>query len=191
MANILDVFFIFILVIVVSLLSGIIYLIYLPFKKRLLKSGKLNNRLNRRINLLLVLVPCLIFFVVYYFKDYRTPSKDRLEKMAAIHLPTKYKILKDEYQDMLQDYSVTYIIQFDKTSTMELIKNIKTSKFYNSNSSHNGAWKESDYITGDSPKAVWSKSLKGFDFSRQNGLTSYYIEVDTTTNNLKYNECAN
>ena len=186
----LDVFLIFILFIVVGLLSGLFCLIYLAFKKRLLKSGKLNDRLNRQINLIFIIIPCLIIFAIYCFKDYRTSSKDRLEKISTIHLPTKFRVLKDEYQDGLQDYCIMYNIEFDKTSSINLIKSIKTSKLYNSNSFHNKAWKKNDFITVDSVKAVWSKSPKGFDFNRQDGLTSYCIEVDTTTNILKYNECA-
>lgn len=186
----LDVFFFFISVITVTLLSGLLYLIYLPFKKRLLKLGKLNDRLNRRINSIFFLLPCLIIFILYCFKDYRTPSKDRLEKISAIHLPTKFKVLKDEYQDMLQDYCILYDIQFDSRSAKELIKSIIVSKFYNIKSFHNGSWQESNFITVDSVKAVWCKSPKGYDFSRQDGLTSYRVEVDTVNNILKFNECA-
>lgn len=114
----------------------------------------------------------------------------RLEKISDIHLPTDYEVLKDEYQDMKQDYCILYDIQLDKNATTELVKNIKTSKFYNNNSFHIAAWTENDFIAADSAKAVWSKSPTGFNFSRQDGLTSYYIELDTMTNILKYNECA-
>lgn len=185
----LDVFFIFILVIVVGLLSGLIYLIYLPFKKRLLKSDKLNGRLNRRINSIFILVPCLILFILYCFKDYRTSSKDRLEKISAVHLPTKFKVLKDEYQDMLQDYCVLYNIQFGNKENLQIIRNIRSSKFYNSNSFHKGVWRENDFIIGDSSKAEWSKSSKGYDFRKQVRGTSYHINLDTSSNVLKYEEC--
>ena len=190
MTDFLDIILIIILVIAIGLFGGLLYLIYLPFKRRLIKSGKLTDKLNRQINLGFVLLLCSLGVMVYFFKDYRTPSKDRLEKISDIHLPTDYKVLKDEYQDMMQDYCILYDIQLDKNATTELIKNIKTSKFYNRNSFHKGAWTENDFIVVDSAKAVWSKSPTGFDFSRQDGLTSYYIELDTLTNILKYNECA-
>ena len=174
-------------IIVIGLISVIIYLIYLPFKKRLIKSGKLTDKLNQQINRTFILILCLLAIVLYFFKDYRTPSKDRLENISGIHLPTDFKVVKDEYQDMMQDYCILYDIKLDKNATIELIKNIKTSKFYNKNSFHKAVWTENDFIAVDSVKAVWSKSPTGFDFSRQDGLTSYSIELDTLTNILKYN----
>jgi hypothetical protein len=185
-----DIFFIIIVVIGIGLFGGLLYLIYIPFKNRLKKSGKLTDKLNRQINRTFIISLCLVGVVLYCFKDCRTSSKDRLEKISNIKLPKDFRVLKDEYQDMWQDYCILYDIQLDNNATTELIKNIKTSKFYNKNSFHNGAWIESDFVAVESVKAVWCKSPTGFDFSRQDGLTSYHIEFDTLTNILKYNECA-
>lgn len=190
MIDFLDIIFIIMVVIAIGLIGGLLYLVYLPFKRRLVKSGKLTHKLNRQINRGFILSLCFLVVTVYFFKDYRTPSKDRLEKSSEINLPKEYKVLKDEYQDMMQDYCILYEIQFDKNATIELIKNIKTSKFYNKNSFHKGAWTEDDFIVVDSKKGVWSKSPAGYDFSRLDERTSYYIELDTITNILKYNECA-
>ena len=189
--DILDFLSIIFLVIVLGLFVGLIYLIYLPFKRRLIKSDKLTDKLNRQINRAFILLFCLLGAVIYFFKDYgRTPSKDRLEKISNVILPADFKVLKDEYHDMMQDYAILYDIEFDKKSTTEFIKSIKTSKFYNVKSFHTGAWKENDFIVVDRVKAVWSKSPKGFDFSGQegHGLPSYYIELDTVINILKYEE---
>jgi hypothetical protein len=185
-----DIFFIIIVVIAIGLFGGLLYLIYLPYKKRLKKSGKLTDKLNRQINRTVIISLCLIGVVLYFFKDSRTSSKDRLEKISDVKMPADFKVLKDEYQDMWQDYCILYDIQFDNNAKSELIKNIKTSKFYNENAFHKGAWTENDFITVDSVKGVWCKSPKGFDFSRLYGLTTYHIELDTVTNILKYNECA-
>ena len=133
---------------------------------------------------------CLTGVVVFCFKDYRTSSKDRLEKIADIKLPTNFKVLKDEYQNMWQDYCILYYIQLDKNSTTDLIKNIKSSKFYNESSFYKVEWTEGYFMKIEDGKAVWSKSLKGFNFNREDDLTSYSIELDTVTNILKYNECA-
>jgi hypothetical protein len=185
-----DKFFIFLIIIPLGLLGGLLYLIWLPFKKRLQKSGKLTDKLSSRINWTFLILPCIIGVVLYSFKDYRTPSKERLEKVSDIKLPINLKVLKDEYQDMWQDYCILYDIQLDNNSMPGLIRNIKSSKFYNKNCFHNGAWAEKDFISVDSVKAVWSKSPKGYDFSRPYNRTTYYIELDTVTNILKYNECA-
>jgi hypothetical protein len=185
-----DIICIIIVVIIIGLFGGLLYLIYLPFKKRLKKSGKLTNKLNRQINLTFVIFLCLIGVLLYCFKDYRTPSKDRLEKVCDVKLPTDFSVLKDEYQDMWQDYCILYDIQFDRSATTEFIKGIKSAKFYNPNVNPNSMLYDSLFIKVDNEKAVWYKSDKGYRFNRQDGLTSYSIELDTVTNILKYNECA-
>ena len=190
MIDILDIILIIIIVFAIGIFGVLLYLIYQPFKSRLIKSGKLTDKLNRQINLCFIVLLCFLGVIVYFLMDYRTPSKDRLEEISGVLLPTEYKVLKDEYRDMMQDYHIFYKIQLDKNATRGLIKNIKTSKFYNKNSFHKGSWAESDFISINSVKAVWSKSPTGFDFSRTDGLTSYYIELDTITNILKYNESA-
>lgn len=191
MIDFLDIILIIIVFIAIALFGGLIYLIYLPFKRHLIKSGKLTNKLNRQVNLTFILLLCLLSLTLYYFNNYsRTSSKDRVEKISNVNLPTDFKVLKDEYQDMMQDYCVLYDIQFDKNSTTKFIESIKASKFYNAKSLHKGAWTQNDFILTDSTKAVWAKSPNGFAFTRQDKLTSYYIQLDTVTNTLKYTECA-
>ena len=182
--------FIIIVIIVTGLFGGLLYLIYLPFKNRLTKSGKLTGKLNQRINRAFIISFCFFGVMLYYFKDYRISSKDRLEKISDIKLPADFKVLKDEYQDMWQDYSILYDIQLENHATTELTENIKASKFYNKSSFHEGAWTEKDFVAVDSVKAVWCKSSTGFVFSRQDERTSYHIELDTMTNLLKYIEGA-
>lgn len=185
MTNLLSIVFIFF---ATGIISGLAYLIYLPFKKRLIKSGRLNENRNRQIKRTILFSAFLLLIVLYYVKGYRTSSKERLEKISAVKLPENFKVLKDEYQDMLQDYSVLFDIQFDRNSTTELINNIKTSKFYKKDAFHKGAWVETDYVTIDSMKAVWCKSPTGFDFTGEVGSTEYFIKLDTVTSILKYEE---
>lgn len=175
----------------IGLLGGLLYLIYLPFKIWLLRCGRLSDKLNQRINWFYVLFLFLFSIVVFLFRDYgRVPSKDRLEKNAKIKLPKNYKVIKDEYQDMLQDYCIEYEIQFDKEGTKEVIQNIKSSPFYNAKSYHNGVWESSDFVTVDFKKAVWAKSPKGYDFANEIGRESYNIQFDSLNNKLHYQECA-
>ena len=180
-----DVFFVIIIIIALGLIGGLLYLLYLPLKKRLLKSGKISDKTNRQINWLFIVFLGLIGVILYYFKDYRTPSKNRLERISDVQLPTDYEVLKDEYQDMLQDYCIIYEIQFNEKASKKLISNIRTSKFYTKNSFTNELWKESDSVI-----SVWSESKNGYVFNKHDGLTTFSINFDTITNVLKYNECA-
>lgn len=184
-----DILFIITIIIVIGLLGGLIYLIYLPFKNRLKKSGKLTDKQSRQINWIFVLSLCLAGGVFYCFKDYRTSSKDRLEEISDIKLPANFKVLKDEYQDMLQDYCILYDIQFDNNSMTDLIGSIQSSKFYNPHVNSQSQLHDSLYISIDNEKAIWCKSNVGYRFSRQDGGTSYSIQLDTLTNTLEYIEC--
>lgn len=180
-----DIFFIIIVVIPITLFFGLLYLIYHFFKIRLKKSGRLTGRLNKQVNQIFVLSFCLIIVMLYCFKDYRIPSKDRLEKAADVKLPKGFKVTKDEYQDMWQDYNISYTIQFDNAK--ELVKNIKQSKFYNPNVKSNSIIYDSLYINIDNEKAIWYKSETGYVF-RRNAPASYLIKFDTLTNILRYSE---
>ena len=95
---------------------------------------------------------CLIGVVLYFFKDCRTSSKDRLEKVSDVKLPADFKMLKDEYQGMWQDYCILYDIEFDRNATTELINDIKSAKFYNPNVNPNSMLYESLFITVDKEK---------------------------------------
>ncbi len=185
-----DLFFIILLIVIIGVFGIILYLIYIPFKNQLTNSGKLTKKLRGRINWTFITLLILMFVFFYCIKDYRTSSKYRLEKASDVKLPENFKILNDEYQDMLQDYCIVYDIQFDNEAKREFINNIKDSKYFNENSFHDNVWKNNDTISIESNRAVWSKSSKGFDFTKQDGSTSYTIEFNTTTNVLKYNECA-
>src|SRR5947208_3258029 len=94
----------------------------------------------------------------------RTPSRIRLEKICRIKLPTNYKVLKDEYQDMITDYCILYDIQLDGKSSSDLIYNIKRSPFYNPAVRHDGIWSYDYFIKVDSMMGVWCRSKKGYDF---------------------------
>lgn len=164
-------------------------MIYLPFRKRLTNAGRLSKKLDKRINLSFFSFMISIGIVLFCLKNYRTSSKSKLEAISNVKLPSDFKVIKDEYQDMWQDYCVIYEIQFDNQASSELIQSIKSSKFYNAKSYHHGAWKDSDLILAGSIKAAWIRSPKGYDFGRLNGRTTYFITFDTLTNKLSYNEC--
>jgi len=80
-------------------------------------------------------------------------------------LPKDFRVLKDEYQDMWQDYCIFYDIQFDNNATTELIKDIQTSKFYNADVNPKSMLYDSLFITINKEKAIWCKSDSGYRFS--------------------------
>lgn len=119
----------------------------------------------------------------------RTSSKERLEKACDVVVPKDNVVIKDEYQDMLQDYAVIYKLSLSKTSLNEFISSIKKSKYYNSNGSHLGVFTDDLFLHVDSTKSVWCKSKEGYRFRKSgNKIPTYSIEVDTVTMIVEYQE---
>ncbi|PZP44363.1 MAG: hypothetical protein DI598_14620 [Pseudopedobacter saltans] len=182
-------FKIFIVFFILLLFGGIFYLIYLPVKLWLLKSGKLTKKQSNRINITYISILILsgIFLLLLGDKG-RTPTRERLESISKIKLPSKFKVLKDEYQDMLQDYCIQYEIQLDSNSRKDLILSIQSSPFYNSTSL--GRDDYPSYITINSVFALWFKNKNGYEFSKPYKQPTYSIQVDTILNKLTYQECS-
>lgn len=157
--------YLIIISIITSLIGGLLYLIYFPFKIRLLKSGKLTKRVSRKINLIYLVCLSLIVILLFCFRDYRTPSKDRLEKIADVKLPHDFKVIKDEYQDMLQDYCIIYTIQLTKQGQKEFVFSIKNSKYFVDKSLHKKVLDGSSLIKSSPENAEWIRTSKGFKFT--------------------------
>jgi len=183
-------FALLIIITILVVIGGALYLLYLPLKIRLLRSGRLSKKLSSKITGTFLGFLCIAGIVMYGFKDYRKPSKRRIEDVADVHLPAGYRVIKDEYQDMWQDYAILYDIQLQHTSAAELITAIRASKFYNPDAFHEEYWKENDFIMVDSTKAVWARSPQGYDFSVSDVTSRNNVDImfDTVTNILKYSE---
>ena len=167
---------------------GFLYLVYNILKK-LSSKYRHDTKINKHIILLVIF--CVTSGIIQFIcKDLRVSSKDRMEEMSDISLPSDFKVLKDEYQDMFKNYCIRYDIQFDHNATIEFIKGIKAAKFYNSNVNSNSMLYDSLFIKVDNEKAIWCKSEKGYRFIRQAGYITYSIELDTLSNILNYTECS-
>ena len=186
-----DIFSIVIVIIFIGLFGGLLYLLYLPFKSRLRKSGKLTDKLNRQINWTFIISLCLVGGVLYYFKDYRTSSKERLEKIADINIPAHFKVLKDEYRDFapMPNFQILYEIKFDDKVSREIVKSITLSPFYNFKIKAGDEIFDTSFIQVENEKAIWFKTINGYGFKRTDKGNMYYnITFDTLTNVLTYEE---
>jgi hypothetical protein len=117
----------------------------------------------------------------------RTPSKQRLESAADITLPTTLTVLKDEFQDMGQDYGIYYELKFDKTSTKQLTESIKSSRLYHPDGSSS---MYADSLSKRKPNdySLWYPITDGFEFKGKDGGVLYSITADTTKGTLNYHE---
>jgi len=175
--------------IITGLIGGLLYSIYLPFKIRLLKSGKLTKRLSKRINLIYIAFLCLLTGLLFCFRDYRTPSKDRLEKIADVRLPHDFKVIKDEYQDMLQDYCIIFQIQMTVQGGKEFSNSIRNSRYFIKQSLQKKSENDSTHLKMSPASPEWIKTSNGYEFITPFDRQTYSITFDTIKNRIDYQEC--
>ncbi len=109
--------------------GGLLYLIYLPFKKRLLKNGKLTKQKNRLINrsyiglifLLAIFSTWTAFFPMNGF------YRDEFEYNTGLKFPDSGKIIdKDsEYPDFHGDYWAAAIFEVNEVDFNKLKADLK------------------------------------------------------------------
>lgn len=106
--------------------------------------------------------------------DMRTSSEKRFTTNIGFSLPADKKVLKDEYQDMLQDYVVIYEVELSVTANQQLIKKLKTMT--------------SADVADSSCK--WSFGDNGFSYKCEKDRTMYLVTYDTIKRIVTYEELA-
>ena len=113
--------------------GGLLYLIYLPFKKRMIKNGRLTRRNSRLINSTYVSLILLIaiFSTWTAFFPMNGFYRDEFENNTGLEFPDSGKIIaKDsEYPDLHGDYWATAIFEVNELD----FKTIKTDLQRNKN----------------------------------------------------------
>lgn len=138
-----------------GLIGGIIYWCYLPFKKRLLKSGKLTLIRSRQINNTYIFILFIIASSQTYFAFFPRNSFyiDEFKFNTGLDLPTSADIIdKDsEYPDLHGDYWASAIIELDESDYSKLRADIsKLNDFQIDTTSQKiGITREYDILTKD------------------------------------------
>lgn len=60
--------------------------------------------------------------------NYRTPSKERFEKVTGIELSDSIKVIEDRFEESGPDYGLTYKISISKKDCIKQFEIIKKSK---------------------------------------------------------------
>lgn len=123
-------------------------------------------------------ISIFLFSIILVACSSREPSRERLETIAEITLPDEYTVIKDDYEESGKDYYIQYYLQFNHDSTMQLVKAIQSSKYYDN---------------GHAPllyDSVWYKdgSLFKFEARSHEGNTTYEIEFNPVSGILQYIE---
>ena len=111
-----------------------------------------------------------------------TPSSERLQKAARVQLPEGSQVLRDEYQDMGQDYVVYYDIKLRNDSIAKFIKSIQNSGVYSSEGQPMSTFQESNNFR------IWYRTGNRYEFEGKLERVLYSISLDTSTCIMKYEE---
>ncbi len=132
----------------------------------------------------------IVIFSTLISCDWRTPSRERFSDYCDIEIPENVEVMKDEYYDHIQDYSITYEIKLSKKECNILIKNIKNSIYFNPDVKVNEEIKPYMYKSksANDNKAIWYRTKKGFQFQNDESRTDLYAEVDTVRLIAKFEE---
>lgn len=133
------------------------------------------------------LLICLISILLTQC-NYRTSSQKGFSKTLDIEIPKNVEILKDEYQDMWQDFAIIYEIKLSEKQMTDLINSIKDSKYYNPNAFVTDYVQQEMYVNYKDKKAVWAKTKSGYIFQNEYGRDIYSAKVDTINRIAEFNE---
>lgn len=114
----------------------------------------------------------LILTILCASCDTRISSEKRFETNIGFALPSDKKVLKDEYQDMGQDYAIIYEVELSVTSNQRLTDKLRTLS-----------------RTADKD-CNWSTGNNGFDYMCDKDRTTYKVSYDTQSRKLTYEELA-
>lgn len=116
-----------------------------------------------------------------------TPSEERFERATRISIPNDVEVLKEEYQDMFQDYGIEYSIRLTSTQLDEVIMSIRRSDLYNPFVIGDELIQD-DYFPNESSNAVWFRTNSGYLFASRNDRTGVTASLDTTTLIMEFSE---
>ncbi|MFY0608598.1 MAG: hypothetical protein JXR10_17910 [Cyclobacteriaceae bacterium] len=140
-----------------------------------LNSGKLEIRRNLIFAILVVITSCG-----------RTPSEDRFEQATGIPIPRDVEVLKDEYQDMIQDYAIEYSIKLTTSQVAEISNLIRASDIFNP--VIGTELTEQQWFTNESANTVWYRTNIGYYFANRNDRTGVTAKLDTLTLVMEFSE---
>lgn len=143
-----------------------------------------------RIHVFPIISSILIFVFISLLIscDYRTPSRIRFSKICDIDIPKGAEVIKDEYQDMLQDYAIIYEIKLNREECEGLTKSIRNSAYYNSKVCVTKNTNDAMFIDSLGKKAVWAKSESGYIFANKGIQDSYSVQFDTIRMIARFSE---
>lgn len=109
----------------------------------------------------------------------RVPSKVLFSNTCGIEIPEGCQVVKDEYQDMFQDWSIYYNLKMNRTECDQLVKSIRASVFFNPRKSTSKFLDSAMYVRSKGILGLWQASKSGYVFRNIDAENWISVEVDT------------
>jgi len=123
----------------------------------------------------------LLVFLFLLDSCVQTSSEFRFEKAADINIPLNVEVIRDEYQDMAQDYAIYYSIKLTQEQFQQIRQSIRDSKYFEDDLTK--------MIGMDSEEPVWTKTNIGYEFSSSTySRTSFGSVLDASTLVMHFSE---
>ena len=166
----------FVILIIVGIVGGLIYLLYLPIKSKLIKNGKLTKGRSRQINIAFVSI--LVLFSAYMTFDAFFPSKSFYEQefksVTLREIPKSAKFLEknSSFPDFQGEYCSSSQIKLSKAEYKKLFSELSLDNRFTKNGQV--------IFSAELGKSLGEKSLKkiGYNFIRQiEGSDGHYLFI--------------
>lgn len=120
--------------------------------------------------------------------NFRTSSQIRFSKTLDIEIPKNVEMLKDEYQNMLQDFAIIYEIKLSEKQMSDLTNSVRSSKYYNPCVFVTDYVQQVMFLDRGDLKAVWAKTDSGYIFQNDFKRDAYSAKIDTVNLTARFNE---
>ena len=128
---------------------------------------------NMKLSLIIVIASLFVCCSV------RQSSRLRFSEKCGIEIPKDVIVIKDEYQNMLQDFVIEYEIEFSDNSINKILKSIKNSEYFNTNIA-NDSYKTSDKLLNNNQSdAIWFQSNSGYKYENYGDNQNCFAFIDT------------
>lgn len=166
----------FVILIVVGIVGGLIYLLYLPIKKRFIKNGKLTKDRSRQINIAYVSILVLFsaYQTYYAFFPRRSFYEQEFKTVTLREIPKSADFIEktSSYPDFHGDYCSSSQIKISKADYEKLFSELSLDKRFIKNGQA--------ISSAEFNKSLGNKSSKkiAYNFIRQiEGQEDHYLFI--------------
>ena len=159
-----------VILVVVGFGGGLLYLIYLPIKKRLLRNGKLTKDRSRHINVAYIFI--LVLFPAYVTFDAFYPStsfyEEEFKTVTLREIPKSAKFIEktSSYPDFHGDYCSSSQIKLSKTDYYNLLTELNLDKKITKNGEIISSSEFNESLSGKNSKSIihnFTRHIEGHD----------------------------